>query len=60
MVIHKCDVCGKEMCAWLEITPQPNTSNSILNIANLLQFRTTHEICDNCWNNILMQFDKKT
>lgn len=60
MVIHKCDVCGKEMCSWLNITPQPEAIDPILSISNILRFRTPHEVCRECWENIVLQFGKKT
>lgn len=48
MVIHKCDVCGKEMCSWLNITPQPDAIDPFLNVSNILRFRTTHKVCREC------------
>ena len=62
MTIHKCDVCGKEMCSWLNlpIFQMIICIYHYLNISNILRFRTTHEVCRECWENITLQFGKKT
>ncbi len=51
MVIHKCDICNKEMAVWLKIDIDIESRYAQASIAELLPFKGTIELCKKCFMN---------
>ncbi len=48
MVIHKCDVCGKEMCNWLTLSITTHVEE--WNGKDASAIYGTREVCQDCFN----------
>lgn len=49
MIVHKCDICKKEMGVWIEVNIDIGAKGPNVNVADLLQLRGTKEICKDCY-----------
>lgn len=54
MIIHKCDKCGKEMGAWLEVSTTVNASNLYTNVFDLQVLAVSREFCKDCYTKIFL------
>lgn len=53
MVIHKCDICGKELGVWLNVNIEPNAALVFSNVGHLIEYSGEYEICEDCFENLL-------
>ena len=49
MVIHKCDICGKEMSVWFKVVLTVEASRPEINVADIINLQGTTEICKDCY-----------
>ena len=57
MVIHKCDVCGKELYGvWLTIKVDIDASHPEVNIAKFIPYQTKVEVCESCYLELKYDF----
>ena len=57
MIIHKCDICNKELYGtWLTIYVNPDAATPEVNIAKILHHRTNVEVCESCFIDIKYEF----
>ena len=57
MVIHKCDVCERELYgAWLTIKVDIDASHPEVNIAKLIPYQRKVEVCESCYNELRYNF----
>ena len=52
MVIHKCDICGKELGVWLSVSIKPNAALVFSNVGHLIKYSGEYEICEKCFMNL--------
>ena len=45
MIIHKCDICGKEMGVWFKVVLTVETLRPETNVADIIHLQGTTEIC---------------
>lgn len=53
MVIHQCDICGKEIGVWLSVSVEPNAAFVLSNVGHLVEYSGEYEICEECFKNLL-------
>ena len=53
MVIHQCDICGKEIGVWLSVSVKPDTPFVLSNVGHLIEYSGEYEICEECFENLL-------
>lgn len=53
MIVHKCDRCGREMGAWLNVKVYPGALNPVYNVGNLLKVSCELELCEDCYKKII-------
>lgn len=51
MVVHKCDICKKEVGVWLHVKVEICSKSSETNIYDLLPLQGERDICKNCYLN---------
>lgn len=57
MIIHKCDVCERELYgAWLTIKVDIDASYPEVNIAKLIPYQSKIEVCESCYNELKYDF----
>ena len=50
MIVHKCDICGKEMGVWFKVVLTVEASRPETNVADILHLQEgTTEICKDCY-----------
>lgn len=57
MIIHKCDICGKEMGAWLKVTTYVEASRNDTNVSDLAPYSGSFDICGKCFKNFIHSQD---
>jgi len=54
MVVHKCDICGKEMGAWLKVSTFIEVDNNrSLDVSNLSPLSGSFEMCGDCFGSLI-------
>lgn len=53
MVIHQCDICGKEIGVWIRVSVEPNAAFVLSNVGHLIKYSGEYEICEECFENLL-------
>lgn len=48
MIIHKCDICGKEMSSWINITVTVGANRSEVHVGDLINLQGVKEVCKSC------------
>lgn len=43
-----CDYCGEEVVRWIEVYMTPSAKESYMNIADLMPYNTTFQVCKEC------------
>lgn len=43
-----CDCCGKEVIRWIEVYMTPNAKSDYMNVADLLPYNKTFQVCEDC------------
>lgn len=49
MIIHKCDICGKEIDVWFKVVLTVEASHPETNVADIIHLQGTTEICKDCY-----------
>ena len=53
MTIHRCDLCGKEVCVWFSITAKIDSTNQAINVYDLLKYQGSYDICSKCFKSLI-------
>ena len=59
MIVHKCDICGKEIGVWFSITVNIGASRPETNVADLVGYQGTIELCKDCFPKKWTEKEKK-
>ena len=58
MIIHKCDICGKEMGVWFKVALTVECSRPEINVADIIHLQGTTEICKDCYMSRISKGEK--
>ena len=53
IIIHKCDICRKEMITWLFLDVKIGAVADYINVSSLTQYKQKREICERCFDRIM-------
>ncbi len=58
MVIHRCDKCGNRMSIWFAVDVEIKATNNNSNVAGMMPYKDTYQICFDCWSSFIKENDE--
>lgn len=59
MIVHKCDICKKEMDRWFIVSVEIGVIADYLTFSDLMQRRGRKEYCESCFERIFDNVKKE-